>query len=281
MYDHAVTEQGPKQAPPKPEAEKAEAQAKAKKPISAMQKRIRERLQLVNPELAKDLLDVARAQVQAEVVRHGRLDAKAISVVTAAGVSITVAFSVAGSALSGKLVPPGWLLAMFAAAGVAGLITVLLGTRALLVQGGYAEVNDKAVFEKSVLDAADEPKGVSDLIDKDGRPERKDVYAFGAAVYKQHITAHLWHVFEQEHEQLDRKAKKVKDAQISFMVFLALIFACEMSLFGVIYSDDAGKAACAEPAAAEGAERRQGLAGSAAAPATVVMSAGGDGGGRP
>lgn len=230
---------------------------------------IRERLRLVNPELAKDLLDAARAQVQAEVIRHGRLDAKAMSIVTAGGISITVAFSVAGS-LSTVVAGYGWLIAMFAAAGVAGLITVLLAVRALLVRGGFAEVSDQAVFDASVLKLADEPEGVDDLRDKEGRPDRKEINAFGAAIYKQHMTAHLWDVYVKDHAQVDKKADMVRDAQAGFMTFLVMIFACEMSLFTVIYGKDAGEAARPEPAAAEGAKRRQGLAAAPAASAQAV-----------
>jgi len=225
---------------------------------------IRRRLRLVNPELAKDLLDVARAQVQSEVVRHGRLDTKATSIVTAGGISITVAFSVAGS-LSAAVAGHGWLIAMFAAAGVAGLATVLLGVRALLVRGGYAEVSDQAVFKESTLELADSPKGVDDLKDRDGNPDRKEINAFGAAIYKQYLTAHLWDVYVKDHKQIDAKAVMVKHAQVSFVIFLTLIFACEMSLFGVIYLQDARETARAAAAATKRAERREALAATSAA----------------
>jgi len=167
----------------------------------------------VNPELAKDLLDFARAQLQAEVVRHGRFDAKAMSVVTAGGISITVAISVAGSALSGKIVPPWWLMCGFGVAGLTGFIAVLLGTLALLVRGGYAEVSDQAVFNAAALEKADVPKGVSDLKDKEGNPDRKEVNAFGAALYKQHMTAHLWDAWVKDKKNVDAKGRMVKAAQ--------------------------------------------------------------------
>jgi hypothetical protein len=234
---------------------------------------IEDRMRLVNPELAKEVLDFARAQVQAEAARHGILNTKATSLVAAAGVSITVLFSVAGMVMSSRLVMPWELLAMFAAAGVFGLSSVVLGVLALLVTGGFAQVSEHAVFDKDALEFADEPTGCDDLT------ELKDKYAYGVASYRQHMTVHLWAVYAQEHKQLDGKATQVRWGQRCFIAFVGLILACEMTLFGVISSQnkDAREAAQACPAAPSGSQRgevrRQGLAASESSAATGAPAA--------
>jgi hypothetical protein len=213
-------------------------------------------MRLVNPELAKEVYELAKAQVQAEGARHTILNTKATSVVTAAGVSITVMFTVASTLMSSKVVLPSWLLMMFAGTGGCGVTAVVLGVIALLVKGGFAQVSEHAVFDQDALAFGDEPTGCDDL------PELKEKYAFGAAVYRQHMAVHLWSVYEKEHRQLDTKSRQVFWAQLFFIVFVALISACGVTLFGVISSQNqnAREAANTRAASAEGgvAPGRQG-----------------------
>lgn len=216
--------------------------------VPLTQAQIESRLQLVNPELAKEVLDFAKAQVQAEGTRHTMLNTKAMAIVTAAGISMSVTFTVATALASGKVVVPVWLIGTFAAAGLVGIATVALGVRALLVKDGFALVSDHAVFDEKALAFADAPTGCEDL------KEPKDKYAYGVAAYRQHMAVHLWSVAAQDHEQLDRKASEVYHSQVCFIAFVCLILACEICLFGVISSqtNDAREAAAASSAAAKG-----------------------------
>lgn len=229
---------------------------------------IRSRLRLVNPELVKDIFDLAKAQVQSEAARHIMLNTKAASVVTGAGVSLTLSFSIAGPLLSSKAVLPPMLIVGFLLAGLAGLLSMLCGVVSLFVKGGFAHVSDHAVFDEKALEFADNPTGCDDLKDL------KEKYAFGAAAYRQHMTAHLWAVSVKDHRQLDKKAGQVQTAQWLFAAFAILIFSCGIWLFGVISSENkhAREASAASAAAAEGEVRRQRVA-SAAATAQVAPNA--------
>jgi hypothetical protein len=221
---------------------------------------ILKRLRLVNPELVKEVYDLAKAQVQAEGARHTMLNAKAMSVVTGAGVSLTLSLSIAGPLLTGGVILSPWLLFGFGVTGVTGVAAVLLGVWALLVKGGFAQVSDHAVFDEKALEFADNPTGCDDL------PDLKERYAFGAAAYRQHMTAHLWAVAVKDHRQLDKKANQVQAAQYLFAAFVILVLACEARLFqGIYVQNNAREAAAARTAATEGAVRRQRAVSTAAA----------------
>ncbi|MEO7037368.1 MAG: hypothetical protein ABI548_25660 [Polyangiaceae bacterium] len=222
------------------------------------------RLRLVNPELAKEVYEIAKAQVQSEAARHTRLDAKANSVITAAGLSMAVASSLGGIIASGQTLLPGWLLWMFGLAGIFALSSVVTGVMALLVKGGYAQVSDHAVFNQEKLAFADVPTGCDDLLDA------KDKQAYGVAVYRQYMAAHLWDVSVKDHGQLNRKAKQVQVAQWLFIAFLVVLLACELLMFREISSQHhARKTAAARPATSQGAVRRQRLASAGSAQAAL------------
>jgi hypothetical protein len=214
------------------------------------QEEIRDRLRLVNPELTKELYELAKAQVAAETARHARLDAKATSLVSSAGVSLTLGMSIATLIAKGEVSPPAWLGAMLAFVGAVGVTAVGFGVFALMVKGGFARVNDHNVFDTDVLKFANAPTGCDDLTDL------KDKYAFGAAAYRQHMTAHLWEVSVKEHYQLNKKARQVRDGQIAFFIFLAGLVVC-VGIEVVVTSPqhDAGAPAKATAAAPKGAVR--------------------------
>jgi hypothetical protein len=206
------------------------------------EKEIRDRLRLVNPALVDEIYELAKAQVESERARHIMLNSKAASILTASGVSLTLSLTLAGPLLAGKVVLPTLLSCGFALAGLLGLAAVLSAVLSLFVVGGFAYVSDHAVFDKKILDFADSPTGCEDL------PDPSDKYAFGAAAYRQHMTAHLWAVSAKEHRQLDKKANQVRAAQWLFTLFAVLISTCGASLFWVISSQnkDAREAAAAQ-----------------------------------
>jgi hypothetical protein len=226
-----------------------------------LEQEIRNRLRLVNPDLVDEVYGLAKAQVESERARHVMLNSKAASVLTSSGISLTVSLTLAGPLLANKVVlSTTWSFA-FLLAGSLGLASIYWAVLSLRVIGGFPYVNDHAVFDRNILNFADSPPGCEDLADL------KEKYAFGAAAYKQHMAAHLWAVATQEHRQLDRKAKQVQAAQWLFLAFAVLISTCGGNLFLVISSQnkDAREAAAAKSAAAEGAQRRQGLAATPAA----------------
>lgn len=211
---------------------------------------IRERLRLVNPELAKEVYEIAKAQVASEAARHTRLDSKATSLVSAAGLSLTLGMSIVTLIAKGDVVATPYLWVMLAVTGLFGVAAVAFGVFALLVKGGFARVNDHNVFDKNVLRSADSPTGCDDL------PTLKEKYEFGAAVYRQHMTAHLWEVSVQEHHQLNRKAKQVRDGQILFALFLLALVVCVATEFVMTSKKkDAGAAPQAAAPAAKAAVR--------------------------
>jgi len=212
---------------------------------------IRERLRLVNPELAKEVYEIAKAQIASEAARHTRLDSKATSLVSAAGLSLTLGMSIVTLIAKGDVVATPYLWVMLAVTGLLGVGAVGFGVFALLVKGGFARVNDHNVFDKDVLRFADSPTGTDDLA------TLKEKYEFGAAVYRQHMTAHLWEVSLQEHRQLNRKATQVRDGQILFALFLLALVVCVATEFVMTSTEkkDAGATPEAAASAAKAAVR--------------------------
>jgi hypothetical protein len=208
---------------------------------------IRARLQLVNPELTKELYELAKAQLAAEMARHTRLDAKATSLVSSAGISLTLGMSIATLIANRTISVPWWLWIMLTVAGLSGVLAVGFGIFALMVKNGFARVSDRNVFDKHTLAFANAPTGCDDLTD------RKDKHAYGAAAYRQYMTAHLWEVGVKEHRQLNNKARQVRDGQVLFMIFLAVLVVCVATEFVMTSTRDAG--APAQAPAAQGAIR--------------------------
>lgn len=208
---------------------------------------IRERLRLVNPELAKELYEIAKAQVAAEMARHARLDAKATSLVSSAGISLTLGMSIITLIAKGDVAATPCLWVLLSVTGLFGTLAVGFGVFALLVKGGFARVNDHTVFDKDALEFANAPTGCDDL------ESQGEKYAYGAAVYRQHMTAHLWEVSVKEHRHLNKKADQVRDGQILFVLFLASLVVCVATEF--VLTSNQHHAGAAPKAAASAAER--------------------------
>jgi hypothetical protein len=203
---------------------------------------IRRRLTLVNPELVKEVYALTKGQIDHEAARYARLDLKANTVITAAGLSMAVASSLGGIVGSGKRLP-SYLLWMFGVTAIVGLAAVGFAILAVLVSKAFARVSDGAMFNADVLERADAPSGADDL----STTEKRD---FGAAQYRQYMAAHMWDMYLKDRAQLDRKAGRVQTGQCLFGVFLVLLVACEATLIGAIMPSDVGQTAAASTAGA-------------------------------
>jgi cytochrome bd-type quinol oxidase subunit 1 len=165
----------------------------------------------------KELYEIAQRQIQSETARQTRLDAKATSLLTAAGLSLTVAFTFGGQVLL-KL-PDAFRIAhavtvwSFRVAVVTGLAAAILAVWALLVREDYMAVNEEAVFDRGLLHEAD--------------AENVEFPEAGITEYRKALTKHLWIIGQQLQRNNTRKARDIKLGQLCFVLFLfALIFIC-------------------------------------------------------
>lgn len=178
------------------------------------QDQIKERMRLENLELVASIYDIVTRQVQAEVGRQTRLDAKATSLLTAAGVSVTLA-SVFGSTLAvnaSRFQP--WIVWPYSVAVACGLAAGFFSVWSLLVRDTYRTVSEEAVFDKESLEHADTQ---------------------GLARYQRFMVVHLWMVYRENSAVHDRKALLIGRGQRFYLGFLAtLLFVCVALLHGLI-----------------------------------------------
>lgn len=171
------------------------------------------RLRLGSIELVGELWAITQKQVDAEISRQTRLEGKATSLLTAIGLSLTVAFTFGSTLLTQtdafkeyKI----WVVASYSCALAAGLLTAVLATTALLLFG-QRQVAEDMVFNEKILSASD----------VDGPPEKERE---GLMEYRKAAIIHLWGIRQRYDETYRQKSKLVKAGQIAFIAFLGALF---------------------------------------------------------
>jgi hypothetical protein len=178
---------------------------------------LRERLTLGSPDLVKELYEIAQRQVAFETGRQTRLDAKATSLLTAAGLALTVAFTFGGQVLLNH--PDAFRTAhrctviAFAVGVPCGLAAAIFAVAALLVRGSYRAVNEHTVFDPALL--------------KDADAENEDFPLAGITEYRKALTPHLWMISQAHLRNHERKGWLIKIGQLFFLAFLiSLVIVC-------------------------------------------------------
>jgi hypothetical protein len=174
---------------------------------------LRDRLCLNSSGLVEEIQTLALRQNQLEEARESRLDSKAGSLLGAAGLSLTVAFTFGGLLLQHPeyLKPLGpWLaratLLAYVVALTVGLLASIWAIAALLVSDGYRTLSDNDVFNAEELQKIDEASGTND--DKAKR------------LYRRYLTIQHWSIFRAHFDEHERKATIIKRGQKCFFGFL-------------------------------------------------------------
>jgi hypothetical protein len=166
---------------------------------------------LRSTKLVDELYDLAKRQAASEDKRETNLSAKAVSLLSVTGLSLTVAFTFGGvllqrpeylAALGRARVP--LVVAPYALALIAGMAASWFALRSLLVRSDYRDVAEEDVFGKE-LDGADEKAD-------DGLP-----------VYRRFLTVHLWLIAQETSKIHDQKATQIARGQRCFFAFLLLL----------------------------------------------------------
>lgn len=166
---------------------------------------------LRSPKLVDELYDLAKRQIASEDKRETNLAAKAVSLLSATGLSLTVAFTFGGVLLQ----RPEYLTALgsarlplvvvpYALALLAGMTASWFALRSLLVRSDYRDVAEEDVFGKE-LSAADEK------VDE------------GLPAYRRFLTVHLWLIAQEISKIHDQKATQIARGQRCFFAFLLLL----------------------------------------------------------
>jgi hypothetical protein len=182
---------------------------------------LRERLTLGSPALVREIYEIQLRQIQYEVGRQTRLDAKATSLLTAAGLSLTVAFTFGGQIvlahLHDELAFHVGAVVAFAVATLCGLASAGFAIRALLVHDAFRTINEASVFSLRALKEAD----------ADYQSGAEDGDEAAVTQYRKSLIPHLLEIWQTNGRSNEDKAKIVKRGQLFFGLFLvALIVIC-------------------------------------------------------
>ncbi len=215
----------------------ADAAAEKAKPPGLSRDELGSRLALSSPKLVKELYDIAIRQIAEENARQTRLDAKATSLLTAAGLSLTVAFTFGGQLVLGHhktgadhLDFPWWGVAAFCAALFAGLSAAAFAMRALLVGGGYRAIDEQEIFKRDLLSYAEghyHPEAEKGVAESDEQ---------AATEYRKTIIPHLWEVSQEHLTVHQRKADIIRSGQLWFLGFILAICVVCVSLVVMIFA---------------------------------------------
>lgn len=191
-------------------------------PEPLTEKQLRERLAINSPELMHELLALVQTQISSEVGRQTRLDAKSASLLTASGLSLTVAFTFGGLLISQPKVFSAIIIVAFGFAIFSGLFAAIYAVRALRVSDEYQTAHEETLFDASMLQEANEPPALrhEDMTDAEKR-------VFGVMEYRKFIVPHLWTIVQDHRGIHERKGALIRRGQFCLLGFLgALLVVC-------------------------------------------------------
>ena len=168
-------------------------------------------MRLRSTKLVDEVYDLAKRQIASEDRRETNLGAKAVSLLSVTGLSLTVAFTFGGVLLQ----RPEYLAALgtarlplvvgpYALALLAGMAASWFAVRALLVRSDYRDVAEEDVFGKEL----------------EGADEKVDA---GLPVYRRFLTVHLWLIFQETSKIHEQKATQIARGQKCFFAFLLFL----------------------------------------------------------
>lgn len=182
-----------------------------KKPSRLTDRELVERVRLNSPKLADDVYDVAKMQLANEEKRESNLAAKAVSLLSVTGLSLTVAFTFGGVLLQRPVYLAslgGWryvfVVGPYALALIAGMAASWFALRALAVRSDYRGIAERDVFGDELAEA--DTKG-------DGGP----------VAYRRFLAIHFWLIFQENWDIHEEKAAQIERGQRCFVAFLFLL----------------------------------------------------------
>lgn len=223
----------------------------AQKPLVFTRAMLRDALNINSPKLIKELYDIVQRRITYETGRQQRIDAKATSLLTASGVSVTLAFTftAAISSPQGVVLFHGifnYLLGTFGAALACGFAAAACAIRALLVTKGYSTPSDDVIFDAKLLRDAN-------AIEPDPDPKKGETEAMAEdwrlMKYQRQVIEHFWWIGDNHARTHERKALWVRTGQWAFAGFLILLMAVCGWVGFAVYSQDHAPQAAARAAA--------------------------------
>ena len=187
---------------------------------------INSRIQQATPGVTKEVFEGVKGLLDAEQRRTPAVDARAMSLLGAAGLSMTVTFTFGASLVRSELGLNGMaslvVVAVYLLALATGLLTALFSLLALFARDDHPIADEDAVFRSEAFPL---------------RGEESD------GVYLKQLTVSFWSIYQLLVKKHVRKALYMRKAQYCFLGFLLLVG----SLGGVIAMSSAKKSTQSTP----------------------------------
>jgi hypothetical protein len=169
-----------------------------------------ERMCLNSPKLADEVYDIAKMQLANEEKREANFGAKAVSLLSVTGLSLTVAFTFGGVLLQRPeylAALGGWrhvVVAGYALALISGMAASWFALRALVIRSDYRAIAERDVFGDELAEA--DTKGDA-----------------GPVAYRRFLAVHFWLIYQNNWSIHEEKARHVQRGQWCFFAFLFLL----------------------------------------------------------
>lgn len=211
-----------------PAVKAVDGQRAASGPLTGQQ--IVERLTGLPPGVAEQIFKLSEAQVVAEIARQQRIDVKSTSLLTAVGLSLTVAFT-----FGSVLLKDGWnywkdpdthgtVVLLFGGAMATGIFAALFALAALLVTK-YPGLNEAAVFNEAILKQVRDLANDVDVAADDAT--RAAAEATALANYRMSMTIQMVKMVQEIRGRHDVKTRRILIGQcalVGFLVVLTFLF---------------------------------------------------------
>jgi hypothetical protein len=195
------------------------------------EEQVRLKLAIDSPELTEELYQIAQQQIQSEIGRQTRLDAKATSLLTAAGLSLTIVFTFGNTLVTQTTIFNPCILIGYVVAVTCGLVAASFAVSALRVRSAYFSIDERVTLDPAMLKEANQPEAF------EGKCELKDEEKrrYGVMEYRKYLLPQLWVMGQTSFRNHEKKATLVKRGQYFFLAFLSVsLLVCVLVVFGVL-----------------------------------------------
>lgn len=175
---------------------------------------VHEAVELGSAGLVREVHETVQTYLRNEMARQTLIESKATSLLSAVGLSMTIAFAFVGSLLEHHATlaeMPSvvrWAMSiLLVIAPLLGTVSATVAIYALLISDNQLVPNEEAIFDIERLKKAD-------------KHENDD---FAVREYRRYLIPHLWKIAQRETAVLDKKGRCVALAQRLFGAFIGCI----------------------------------------------------------
>jgi hypothetical protein len=204
--------------------------------------KLTKRLERTSPTIVEEVLKAIKDGHASEIARETALNGKAASLLTACGLSVTVAFTFGGLLLGhpefphllksplAYALPAAYVLAL-----ASGFVASWFATSALLIRASDHGLSESVILDDDVLQKADSWEFATTFSSAAGESRAEGANASlppktGTAIYQRNLASHLWQIRQTLVISNETRASQIRTGQQWFRVFLGSLTAIGLGL---------------------------------------------------